>query len=60
MNLEFDKEIKSKFKNNVIEYGIVNGDNTIVFIKAGQNGFLYDYNNKYIKMAKRLNSKYGC
>lgn len=59
MNLEFDKEIKSKFNNNVIEYGIVNGDNTIVFIKAGQNGSLYGYNNKYIKMAKRLNSKYG-
>ncbi len=60
MNLEFDKEIKSKFKNDVIEYGIINGDNTIVFIKAGQNGSLYGYNNKYIKMAKRLNSKYGC
>ena len=60
-NLKFDKEIKSNFKDiAVIEYGIVNGNNTIVFIKAGQNGSLYGYNNKYIKMARRLNEKYGC
>ena len=60
-NLKFDKEIKSNFKDiAVIEYGIVDGNNTIVFIKAGQNGSLYGYNNKYIKMARRLNEKYGC
>lgn len=60
-NLRFDKEIKSAFNNYItIEYGIVEGNNTIVFIKAGQNGSLYGYHNKYIKMAKRLNEKYGC
>ena len=59
--LVFDKEIHSKFMNNIIiDYGIINGNNTIVFIKAGQNGSLYGYNNKYIKMAKRLNNKYNC
>lgn len=60
-SLKFDKEIQSKFKDiAIIDYGIVEGNNTIVFIKAGQNGSLYGYQNKYIKMAKRLNSKYGC
>ena len=45
--LVFDKEIHSKFINNIIiDYGIVNGNNTIVFIKAGQDGSLYGYNNK--------------
>ena len=36
---DFDKIIHSKFKDiAIIDYGIVNGNNTIVFIKAGQNG----------------------
>lgn len=60
-DLKFDREIKSKFGNNItIDYGIVEGNNTIIFIKPGQDGSLYGYQNKYIKMAKRLNEKYGC
>lgn len=56
--LKFDKEIHSKFEDiAIIDYGIVEGNNIIVFIKAGQNGSLYGYQNKYIKMAKRLNQK---
>ena len=59
--LKFDKEIHSKFEDiAIIDYGIVEGNNIIVFIKAGQNGSLYGYQNKYIKMAKRINKKYGC
>lgn len=59
--LKFDKEIHSKFEDiAIIDYGIIEGNNIIVFIKAGQNGSLYGYQNKYIKMAKRLNKKYGC
>ena len=59
--LKFDKEIHSKFEDiAIVDYGIVEGNNIIVFIKAGQNGSLYGYQNKYIKMAKRLNKKYGC
>ena len=59
--LKFDKEIHSKFEDiAIIDYGIVEGNNIIVFIKAGQNGSLYGYQNKYIKMAKRLNQKNGC
>lgn len=58
--LKFDKEIHSSFNDEVIDYGIVEGNNTIVFIKAGQDGSLYGYQNKYIKMARRLNEKYEC
>lgn len=59
--LKFDKEIHSKFEDiAIIDYGIIEGNNIIVFIKVGQNGSLYGYQNKYIKMAKRLNQKYGC
>lgn len=61
MKEKFDIEIKSKLEDVVIiDYGIINGDSTIVFIKAGQNGSLYGYKNKYIKMARRINEKYGC
>lgn len=59
--LKFDKIVKSNLEDiTVIEYGIIEGNNTIVFIKTGQNGSIYGYNNKYIKMAKRLNKKYKC
>ena len=59
--LKFDKEIHSKFEDiAIIDYGIVEGNNIIVFIKAGQDGSLYGYQNNYIKMARRLNKKYGC
>ena len=56
--LKFDKIVKSNLEDiTTIEYGIIEGNNTIVFIKSGQNGSIYGYNNKYIKMAKRLNKK---
>ena len=59
--LKFDKIVKSNLEDiTTIEYGIIEGNNTIVFIKSGQNGSIYGYNNKYIKMAKRLNKKYKC
>lgn len=59
--LKFDKIVKSNLEDiTVIEYGIIEGNNTIVFIKSGQNGSIYGYNNKYIKMAKRLNKMYKC
>ena len=51
--LKFDKIVKSNLEDiTVIEYGIIEGNNTIVFIKSGQNGSIYGYNNKYIKMSK--------
>ena len=59
--LKFDKIVKSNLEDiTIIEYGIIEGNNTIVFIKSGQNGSIYGYDNKYIKMAKRLNKKYKC
>ena len=59
--LKFDKIVKSNLEDiTTIEYGIIEGNNTIVFIKSGQNGSIYGYNNKYIKMSKRLNKKYKC
>ena len=58
---EFDIEIQSRLNDTtVIDYGIMNGNSTIVFIKPGLDGSLYGYENKYVRMAKRINKKYGC
>lgn len=58
--MEFDITICKKFDDNInIDYGIVNGNNTILFIKAGQDGSMYGYENKYLQIAKRINEKYG-
>ena len=57
---DFDKIIHSKLEDiAIIDYGIVNGNNIIVFIKAGQNGSLYGYENKYLQIALNINYKYG-
>ena len=53
--MKFDKIIK----DGLIEYGIINGNNTIVLIKSGANGSLYGYNNKYLTIASRINKEYG-
>ena len=42
-----------------IQYGVVKGSNTIVHIKAGAMGSLYGYENKYLRIAQNINSKYG-
>ncbi len=50
--LKFDEEIGDKF-------GIIKGNEKIFFIKTGANGSIYGFQNKYIKIAKTINYKYG-
>lgn len=58
--MKFDIELSKNFDENIIiNYGIIKGNNKILFIKAGQDGSMYGYNNKYLQIAKRINSKYG-
>lgn len=57
---KYEKEVCSNFGNLVIRYGIIPGNNKIFFIKVGQDGSLYGYHDKYIKIAKNINEKYGC
>ena len=60
MRKDFDKIINSQFNDiAIIDYGIVNGNNTIIFIKAGQDGSIYGYENKYLIIADTINKKYG-
>ena len=58
---KYDIETSSKLNDNIIiDYGIIKGNSTVLFIKPGQNGTIYGYNNKYLKLARLVNSKYGC
>lgn len=57
---KFNKMFGKQFNEQSIDYGIVYGtDKRVVLIKTGQNGNIYGYGNKYVKMAKNINQKYG-
>lgn len=58
--MEFDITSKIEYENNQIEYGCFLGNNKIVYIKAGMGGSYLGYEDKYLKIANRLNKKYGC
>ena len=44
----------------LIDYGIVAGSSTVIFVKAGHNGSVCGYKHKYLRLASKLNEKYGC
>ena len=41
---------------NRIEYGMLNGNNTLVYIKTGNGGNIFGYKKKYLTMAKQIQS----
>jgi pimeloyl-ACP methyl ester carboxylesterase len=55
----FQETFQREFDNNIINYGIIRGNNTVVFIKPGLNGSMYGYENKYLRIATLLNELYG-
>lgn len=46
-------------KNNHT-YGIIRGNETIVFIKPGLGGSIYGYENKYFRISEKLNDTFNC
>ena len=58
--MQFTEILESKLNDNTkIEYGIVYGNENILLIKTGQDGSIYGYNDKYLKMANLVNEKTG-
>lgn len=56
----FDTVLTKIFTDHIdIEYGIIEGNNTIVLIKVGQNGTIYGYENKYLHIATQLHAQFG-
>ena len=39
--------------------GYIHGSNKVLFIKTGQGGTIYGYENKYLDLAREVNKKYG-
>lgn len=60
LDIRFDRTIIETQKDKEIEYGIIDGNNTVVFIKAGMEGSCYGYENKYVRIGRLLNEKHGC
>ena len=60
---KFDEELRLnilKFDDVIDDkYGIVTGYKDIFFIKTEVNSTIYGIGNRYLKMAKRINFKYG-
>ena len=56
---DFDEVIELKFEERFIEYGIIKGNSTICFFKAGANGSMRGYQDKYLEIGKKLHQKYG-
>lgn len=59
--MEYNKIFSKKYKEQIIDYGIIYGtDKMVVLIKTGQNGSIYGYNDKYLRMATDINKKHSC
>lgn len=59
--MEYNRILSKKYKELIIDYGIIFGiDKMVVLIKTGQNGSIYGYNDKYLRMAIDINKKYSC
>lgn len=52
----FDKIVEK----NKIEYGIINGNSKLFFIKVGNGGSIYGQENRYLKMAEQIHNVRGC
>ena len=55
----YNKIAKENVNGEIIEYGIVYGNEKIVFIKAGYLGNIQGYEDKYLKIAHRLHNRLG-
>lgn len=56
---DFDEVIELPFEQEMIEYGIIRGNNTVFLTKAGANGSMRGYKDKYLKIGMNLYQKYG-
>ncbi len=59
--MDFHKTFsKTLCPGGTIDYGVLLGNEKIVLIKSGRGGSHRGEEDKYVKMAHRLHSKYGC
>ena len=54
------KYFTKTFIENGINIGYIDGSNKVLFIKTGQGGSIYGYENKYLDLAIWAKEQYGC
>ena len=57
--MKYDQEFKYIISGYKVNIGIMDGSNVIVLIIPGQNSGIYGYENRYLKLSKKLNKEYG-
>ena len=57
--MNYDGIISKTIGYQKTQYGIIHGNEKIVFIKAGTNGNIRGYQDKYLKMAHRVHERIG-
>ena len=57
--LSYDKTTSKTVAGEKIHYGILYGNEKIVFIKVGADGSIRGYQDKYLKMAHRAHARLG-
>ena len=55
----YDRTTRKTVAGEVIHYGILHGNEEIVFIKVGADGSIRGYQDKYLKMAHRVHERLG-
>jgi hypothetical protein len=58
-NLKYDKILSKTIGKEKINYGILYGNEKIVFIKVGADGSIRGYQDKYLKIAHRVHDRIG-
>ncbi|MBR5247622.1 MAG: hypothetical protein IKV27_01550 [Lachnospiraceae bacterium] len=57
--ISYDKVTSRSVRTEKIHYGILDGNEKIVFIKVGADGSIRGYRDKYLKMAHRVHDRLG-
>ena len=58
--MEFDKILSREINGETIEYGILEGNEKLLFIKSGKGGSYRGYNDKYLRFAAFSRGMNGC
>ena len=57
---DFRQVIDIPDEKDAIKIGCIKGSGRVLFIKTGQGGSIYGYENKYMNLARTVNESYGC
>ena len=55
----YDRIVSGNLRGRTVEYGIIEGSDTVFFIKVGQDGNIYGYMDKYMHLAELVHDRLG-